>query len=106
MLPLSRRICGSIAGLGLVLLLVFQARRAHPERAPKPAVKGAIQPILKPDPAKARLIGSYGKLPLSFEANQGKSSKQVKFLNRGPGYTLFYATLRSAHLPGCAPAGQ
>jgi hypothetical protein len=32
---------------------------------------------------------AYGKLPLSFEANQGQSDKQVKFLSRGPGYALF-----------------
>ena len=32
---------------------------------------------------------SYGKLPLSFEANQGQADRQVKFLSRGSGYTLF-----------------
>jgi len=31
----------------------------------------------------------YGKLPLSFEANRGQTARQVKFLARGPGYTLF-----------------
>jgi len=35
------------------------------------------------------LIASYGKLPLSFEANQGQSDNRVKFLSRGPGYALF-----------------
>jgi hypothetical protein len=29
------------------------------------------------------------KLPLSFEANQGQTDARVKFLSRGPGYTLF-----------------
>ncbi|MGJ0490753.1 SBBP repeat-containing protein [Methylobacter sp.] len=32
---------------------------------------------------------NYGKLPLSFEANQGQTDAQVKFLARGQGYTLF-----------------
>jgi len=32
---------------------------------------------------------SYGKLPLSFEANQGQTDAQVKFIARGAGYTLF-----------------
>jgi hypothetical protein len=36
-----------------------------------------------------RLIASYGKLPLSFEANQGQTDGQVKFLSRGRGYALF-----------------
>src|SRR5438552_455501 len=32
---------------------------------------------------------TYGKLPLSFEANDGQADPQVKFLSRGRGYTLF-----------------
>src|SRR2546423_10905425 len=32
---------------------------------------------------------SYGKLPLSFEANQGQTDHLVKFLSRGNGYGLF-----------------
>ena len=38
---------------------------------------------------KATLQKAYGKLPLSFEANQGQSEEKVKFLSRGHGYTLF-----------------
>ena len=34
-------------------------------------------------------LQSYGKLPLSFEANVGQTSPDVKFLSRGRGYTLF-----------------
>ncbi len=37
----------------------------------------------------APVVDSYGKLPLSFEANRGQTVRQVKFLARGPGYTLF-----------------
>lgn len=32
---------------------------------------------------------AYGKLPLSFEINQGQTDPQVKFLSRGSGYNLF-----------------
>jgi hypothetical protein len=38
---------------------------------------------------KPRIIESYGKLPLSFEANQGQTASEVKFLARGPRYGLF-----------------
>jgi Abnormal spindle-like microcephaly-assoc'd, ASPM-SPD-2-Hydin/Beta-propeller repeat len=31
----------------------------------------------------------YARLPLAFEANQGQAGSEVKFLSRGPGYTLF-----------------
>src|SRR5439155_8633011 len=40
-------------------------------------------------PNSARLVESYGKLPLAFEANQGQTDPQVKFLSRGVGYSLF-----------------
>jgi len=39
--------------------------------------------------AKPQIVTNYGKLPLSFEANQGQTDEQVKFVSRGPGYTLF-----------------
>ena len=38
---------------------------------------------------QTKLAQSYGRLPVSFEANQGQSNAQVKFLARGPGYALF-----------------
>jgi hypothetical protein len=38
---------------------------------------------------KTQIQQTYGKLPLSFEANQGQTERQVRFLSRGPGYTLF-----------------
>jgi beta-propeller repeat-containing protein len=34
-------------------------------------------------------MNSYGRLPMSFEANRGQTDAQVKFLSRGSGYTLF-----------------
>jgi uncharacterized repeat protein (TIGR01451 family) len=44
---------------------------------------------IKAEDTRARLLKSYGKLPLRFEANQGQTSREVKFLSRGSGYTLF-----------------
>src|SRR2546425_3811358 len=40
-------------------------------------------------PVNPALLETYGKLPLSFEANDGQADPQVKFLSRGRGYTLF-----------------
>lgn len=37
----------------------------------------------------------YGRLPLSFEANHGQTSPEVKFLSRGADYTLFLASRES-----------
>ena len=46
--------------------------------------------LAKPGAAsQARMVESYGKLPLSFEPNHGQTDPRVKFLSRGRGYTLF-----------------
>ena len=50
----------------------------------------SVEAKIKPDPtAKIRLQKNYGKLPLSFEANQGQTDKNVRFISRGQGYGLF-----------------
>jgi hypothetical protein len=41
-----------------------------------------------PPAQTTRLVASYGSLPLHFEPNQGQSEEPVRFLARGPGYTL------------------
>src|SRR5436190_21102622 len=48
-----------------------------------------IKPASSAEATQARLAASYGKLPLSFEANRGQTDRRVKFLSRGSGYTLF-----------------
>ena len=39
--------------------------------------------------ASPRTIKDYGNLPMAFEANQGQTDAQVKYLSRGLGHTLF-----------------
>jgi uncharacterized repeat protein (TIGR01451 family) len=55
------------------------------------------------DPAvAARLSTSYGKLPISFEVNQGQTDGSVQFLARGSGYMLFLTpgeAVLSLHAP-------
>jgi hypothetical protein len=44
----------------------------------------------QPEVARAQQAAvRYGQLPLTFEANQGQTAGQVKFLSRGKGYTAF-----------------
>src|SRR5205807_1100621 len=56
-------------------------------------LKTSEAPILSAPTADqhARLSASeaYGKLPLSFEINEGQTDGQVKFLSRGGSYKLF-----------------
>jgi hypothetical protein len=40
--------------------------------------------------AEARILASYGTLPLAFEANDGQNDARVKFLSRGRLLALSY----------------
>ena len=56
----------------------------------------------KPASPRSQLQPNYGKLALSFEANQGQTDSQVRYLARGPDYNL-YLTTREAVLVSRAP---
>ena len=62
----------------------------------KSTVRCAILLLLTSAPAFAAnktdirpIAPTYGQIPLHFEANQGQTDSEVKFLSRGKGYTLF-----------------
>jgi hypothetical protein len=46
------------------------------------------------------LLQAYGKVPLSFELNQGQTNPQVKFLARGAGYELFLTSTEAVVVMG------
>ena len=48
----------------------------------------------RPRASQTPLPSSYGKLPLSFEANEGQTAPEVNFLARGAGYTVFLTPSR------------
>jgi len=58
-----------------------------PDRASAPALDQA---------ARTRASEAFGKLPLSFEINQGQANEQVKFISRGSGYSLFLTATEAA----------
>ncbi|AXC16050.1 Cell surface protein (plasmid) [Acidisarcina polymorpha] len=69
--------------------MVVNAQELNPSVA---AANQNLAPSKLVSPMKAvspAITAAYGKLPLSFEANQGQSDPQVKFLSRGQGYSLF-----------------
>ena len=51
-------------------------------------VVASSQALEKESNPKAPLDAAYGKIPLSFEANQGQAEPAVGFLSRGTGYSL------------------
>ena len=69
--------------LGAIVLL--QGARTKSEaltwrRAPAPPAS---------DARAMKLAERYGMVPLSFEANEGQTDRQVQFLSKGSGYSLF-----------------
>ncbi len=52
-----------------------------------------IVPTFQTFPIKKQaVVAAYGNIPLTFEANEGQTDPEVKFLARGDGYTLFLTT--------------
>src|SRR5262245_20902874 len=89
-----------VASIGLVLfaVLLVQSPRmlwtkesstaeAHSSDAAARAVESRSAKLSSP--TKQQITTSYGRLPLSFEANRGQTDSRVKFLSRGSGYSLF-----------------
>jgi len=87
---------GDLGRIGLCALVAFALSASAQNRAlggeealPSTPVTGTA----RPRPAgRVQAAEAYGKLPLSFEANQGQTDPQVRFLSRGNGYSLFLAS--------------
>jgi hypothetical protein len=53
------------------------------------AIQAAAQQAPPPAQSLQQLKANYGKVPLSFEPNQGQTDPRVQFLTRGSGYSVF-----------------
>jgi hypothetical protein len=82
-LPVRAKLVGS----AFVLLLIFLL--APGAWTQSTGTSAQIVPVKRDAGAEARVRQLYGRLPLSFELNQGQSDRRVKFLSRGQGYALF-----------------
>jgi Beta-propeller repeat len=81
----------SVRSCSLLIVATLLMAQSGPvtllHQRPSPRLQnGALQPDLA---TQDKVVQTYGKLPLTFEANHGQTDAQVKFLSRGPGYTLF-----------------
>src|SRR5947209_20403643 len=75
------------ACVALILSLLPFNAAVSPGVARVPVATAA--PLSFDTATRARVNATYGRLPLYFEANQGQTDPQVKFLARGGGHTLF-----------------
>jgi hypothetical protein len=72
-----------------VTLLAFSPVRHGKAAGQGSAASVTSQPATATPAARGRIQASYASLPLAFEANQGQTDSQVKYMARGNGYTLF-----------------
>jgi hypothetical protein len=70
----------SLITFALIPLLVF----------PQVTIESSNLAVLQL-PNRAEIVNTYNKLPMIFEVNQGQVDKQIRFLSRGNGYTIFLA---------------
>jgi len=78
-----------VAVLAVAAATVMLAGPARLQRERSNAA-GPRMSASRPTPAaRARVQASYAVLPLAFEANEGQTDSQVKYMARGEGYKLF-----------------
>jgi hypothetical protein len=91
---LSRTFIYAALTLIIPVFLLFIQAYALKTHAHKAAAGQSIRPTegaskTTSNKSDAQWVEAYGKLPLSFEENQGQTDPRVKFLSRGGGYVLF-----------------
>ncbi|MBC8254544.1 MAG: SBBP repeat-containing protein [Ardenticatenia bacterium] len=104
----------TLMGLGLLTIGLVAVVRFDPVSV-LPPIMSPEQPTTYalakvPEATRQQLWDAYGKLPVSFVANQGQTGGQVRFLSRGSGYGLFLTSseavlvLRQSAAPATADA--
>jgi predicted secreted protein len=90
------RIAAALA-IAVVLPLAILITMFHSGKKPlahstlSPAVSASnVSARVTPEEAR-KIAEQYGRLPMTFEPNQGQKAPEVKFYSHGPGYELFLA---------------
>ena len=79
---------GKYALLAIAASCVLSTARAAPQTPPIAQRASEVATAGGSTPSRPVTV-DYGRLPMSFEANQGQSADPVKFLARASGYELF-----------------
>jgi Tol biopolymer transport system component len=91
LLGLTLLLAASLAGITWAVVTAHtanpEAGHAEPGHGFRPS--GELRRKGDRPGAASRVSESYGKLPLSFEANEGQTDARVKFFSRGSGYAIF-----------------
>ena len=95
-----------VATLGVAVLAFGGLTHLRHQRATAAPI-AATAPAIRADQT-TRVRENFAALPLAFEANQGQTNPQVKYLARGSGYTVFLTqdeTVFALHSSSPAPSG-
>jgi hypothetical protein len=82
-------VTGLVCGLLVVTALRSAGKRTPQARAGLSAVAATPASKISATKDDPKWSEAYGKLPLSFEENQGQSAREVRYLSHGSGYELF-----------------
>ena len=99
--PSSRRHLSPLLAFAVALSIVSNCLAFDRYRsfAAAPPVKAKARETEKPKsaakPDKKLISESFGKLPLSFEANTGQADSKIEFISRGSGYGIFLSPLET-----------
>ena len=84
-----------MAGVALAILALVMSAQLHRQAHSSQAIASnhtaaSVQPATALSAAqKQDMTRAYGALPLAFEANQGQTAPEVRYLAHGQGYQLF-----------------
>src|SRR5882762_1472036 len=83
--------CIATLSCGLLLLAAYGTWGNRARRGRAAATSIATSETTRPvyEKPNSRWVGTYSKLPLSFEENQGQTAGEVRYLSHGSGYELF-----------------
>ena len=99
----------AIAVIAIAAIAGSSHLRPHNGSATQPSAMAAQR---APEPSlqqRGQALASMEALPLAFEANQGQTDSQVKYLARGDGYTVFLTAsdaVFALHSPSQNPAAR
>jgi len=88
-IAIGKVVVGLVLSFAAFQFGVTDATAADAVSAPVPKIAASAAKEPQATDEQVRVMGAYGKLPLSFEMNQGQTVSDVKFLSRGRGYQLY-----------------
>jgi photosystem II stability/assembly factor-like uncharacterized protein len=85
----------------------YSAKRDEPSVRLNPRSEASLPTQKQPEGEKSAAIDKYyGNLPLSFEENRGQADASVKYIARGPGYSIFLTAAEAVFVLKDVAAGK